>query len=182
MKKILFLIMFLLASSNILADTYAGFYGVSSNNISNTAGEYSKGDVNIAFGQSMNGDIGLGYEAFFNNAGLGGSVEMFTKINSKYKVSLGVISVPDNAARESAHGWPIATSDSDGKGAYIGFSTKLSGNKYLGIKYIRYDTDHIFISSKQTGVNEDGKPIFTSKSGYGSSERKQLWLGVTFHL
>ena len=181
MKKVLFLITALLMSTHVLADTYFGIYGVSENDISNTAGEHSANSANIAFGQSMDNNIGLGYEAFFNNAGLGGSVEMFTTINSKYKLSLGAIAIPDNAYRISVDTYPKAKSNDLGKGAYIGFSTKLSGNKYLSIKYIRYDVNHTFNSKKQTGVNDNDKPIFTSKTGYGSAEREQLWVGITFH-
>jgi len=182
MKKVIFLITALLMSTHALADTYLGIYGVSENDISNTAGEHSASIANIAFGQSMDSGVGLGYEAFFNNAGLGGSVEMFTTINNKYKISLGAIAVPDNAYRISVDTYPKATSNDLGRGAYIGFSTKLSSNKYLSIKYIRYDVDHVFTSSKQTGIDENDNPVFTSKTGYGSAKREQLWIGITFHL
>lgn len=169
-------------SWNVSADTYAGFYGIASSNVTNTAGDYDSGNVNIAFGQSVGKSFGVGYEAFFNRSGLGGSVEVFTTINDKYKVSLGAISVPDSAERIPVSSWPKTTSNEDGKGAYIGLSFPLSENRHFGMKYIRYDVDHSFTSSKQTGVDGMGNPIFTSQTGTGSAEREQLWVGLTFHI
>lgn len=183
MKKLLVFIMALLMSAGALADTYVGIYGVSTKTNESTAGDYSKEIANIAFGQNMNSGIGLGYEVFFNQAGLGGSVEAFTTISHKYKVSIGRISVPENSSRSPVSGWPESSSNAKGQGGYIGLSTKLSGNKYLSIKYIRYDVDHSFFSEKQTGVDEsDNTPIFTNKSGYGAASREQIWVGVTFHI
>jgi len=181
MKKMMFVLIALLMSTSVMADTFISIYGVSTQDITSNAGEQSKGYANLAFGQSTDGDIGLGYEAFFNNAGLGGSVGAFAKVGI-VKVSLGVISVPDNARRAPVENWPVASSTDNGEGMFVGLSTKLSGNKTLSVKYIRYDVNHMFTSTKQTGIDENDDPVFTRMTGSGEAEREQLWIGITFHI
>lgn len=181
MKKVILLTVALLMGAPVYADTFAGVYGVHTNTNTDNVGGSEHGIVNIAFGQSMDSKIGLGYEAFFNSAGLGGAVEMFTTIG-KVKVSIGKMLVPENANLAPADTYPVASSNDTGDGAYIGLSTKLKGNMYLNFKYVRFNTDHTFTSRKRTGTLPNGKPIFTSATSTGSAERGQLWVGITFHL
>ena len=181
MKKIILLIAALMVSVSLFADTFTGIYGVHTKTITDTVGGEEYSDINIAFGQSMDGRIGLGYEAFFNNAGLGGAVEMFTTIGG-VKVSLGKILVPENAYRSPINTWPVASSSDKGDGAYIGLSTKLKDNVHLNLKYMRFDTNHVFASSKCTANCGTKTAIFTNAIGIGSAEREQVWIGVAFHL
>ena len=180
MKKIYIGLILALSIGIAQAGTYGGFYGSLTNTENNTAGEFDTGNVAIAFGQNMNSKTGLGYEVFMDNDGLGGSVEAFTTIN-KYKISLGAINFTDRTTRKPVTDWPIATSSARGKGAFIGVSRNIGENRFLVIKYINYNVDHSFTSVKKTGVDINGDPILTSKTGNGKATRSKLWIGLNFY-
>lgn len=180
MKKVVFLLMALLSAS-VSADSFIGLYNISTNTISNTAGVHDNSNLAMSFGQSTDGALGVGYEAFFTSAGLGASVGLFANAKG-HKFSVGVIAVPDKASRISKVGFPVAGSSDLGEGLFVGYSVNISGNKFFSLKYIRYDVGHTFISSKQTGVGMNNSPIITTKTGTGEAEREQLWVGITFNI
>lgn len=185
-RYIMFTIITLALSFNVSAaepDTFFGFYNVNTKTSSNTAGTISDKRVFVTFGQGYGEKLGVGWDVFYNETGLGGSLSTFYKIKSKYKVSLGVMSVPDLAYREPVATWPVDSSRSSGAGAFIGFEMPIKDNLNMGIRYTVFDVGHTFSSDKCTAnCATPATAVYTPASGTGSAKRDQIWIGITYHI
>ena len=181
MKKVIVSLIMLVVSSVAYADTYLGVYGVATNTLDNSAGNYKNVLLNSVAGQSTNGKNGVGYEISFSNSGLGGAVNVFTTV-SNFRISLGSILIPDSVKREPVKSWPVAYSNKSGNGVYIDISKEVKDNMYINFRYVKYDVNHNFTSSKCTSNCNESNAVYTVKSGAGYAKREQILLGVTFHM